>query len=88
MALTVAARSVLECTHKRATQGPPAAHRVRCAIVVVDVVRRPDGLFVLDFNNAYNPACAVSDHYNCPIPPKANGLRVPILAGEVDSHYH
>ena len=54
----------------------------------VDAERRPDGLFVLDFNNAYNPACAVSDHYNCPIPPKGNVLKVAIRAGEMDSHYH
>ena len=54
----------------------------------VDAERRPDGLFVLDFNNAYNPACAVSDHYNCPIPPKVNTLKVAIRAGEKDSHYH
>jgi hypothetical protein len=29
-----------------------------------------------------------SDHYNCPIPPKANTLAVAIRAGEMDSHYH
>lgn len=48
----------------------------------------PDGHYVLDFNFAYNPACAVSDHYNCPIPPKANRLKVAIRAGEKDAHYH
>ena len=45
-----------------------------------------DGRFVLDFNRAYNPACAFSDHYNCPIPPEANHLKVPIPAGEMDPH--
>ena len=54
----------------------------------VDAEKRADGLFVLDFNNAYNPACAVSEHYNCPIPPRANRLSVAIRAGEMDSHYH
>jgi uncharacterized protein (DUF1684 family) len=54
----------------------------------VDVEPLSDGRFVLDFNNAYNPACAVSEHYNCPIPPKANTLKVAIRAGEMDSHYH
>jgi len=53
----------------------------------VEVEERPDGLFVLDFNNAYNPACAFSDHYNCPLPPEANHLKVPITAGEMDAHY-
>ena len=53
----------------------------------VDPERLPDGRFTLDFNYAYNPACAVSEHYNCPIPPRANSLKVPIRAGEMDSHY-
>ena len=45
------------------------------------------GRYVLDFNVAYNPACAYSDHYNCPIPSKANRLPVAIRAGEKDAHY-
>jgi uncharacterized protein (DUF1684 family) len=35
----------------------------------------------------YNPACAYSEHYNCPIPPKENHLQVAIAAGEMDAHY-
>lgn len=54
----------------------------------VDVKKLPNGLFLLDFNAAYNPACAYSDHYNCPIPSKANVLPMAIRAGEMDSHYH
>ena len=54
----------------------------------VDVTPLPDGRYVLDFNSAYNPACAFSEHYNCPLPPKANTLKLPIPAGEKDSHYH
>ncbi len=54
----------------------------------VDPVRLPDGRYLLDFNLCYNPACAVSEHYNCPIPPKENVLKVPIRAGEKDAHYH
>jgi len=54
----------------------------------VDVKKLPNGRFLLDFNFTYNPACAYSDHYNCPIPPKANVLPVAIRAGEMDSHYH
>lgn len=54
----------------------------------VDAKRLPDGNYLLDFNQAYNPACAFSDHYNCPIPPKANTLKVRVRAGEMDSHYH
>lgn len=53
----------------------------------LDPERRPDGLYVLDFNRCYNPACAYSEHYNCPIPPRANRLKVAIRAGEMDPHY-
>ena len=54
----------------------------------VDVKKLPNGNYLLDFNLAYNPACAFSDHYNCPIPPKTNTLAAAIRAGEMDSHYH
>ena len=54
----------------------------------VDPEALPNGGWRLDFNNAYNPACAVSDHYNCPIPRKGNTLSVAIRAGEKDMHYH
>jgi uncharacterized protein (DUF1684 family) len=53
----------------------------------LDAEPRPDGLYVLDFNKSYNPACAYSEHYNCPIPPKANRLQVAMRAGEMDAHY-
>ncbi len=54
----------------------------------VDPKHEPDGRYLLDFNSAYNPACAFSDHYNCPLPTRANTLKVSIRAGEKDSHYH
>jgi uncharacterized protein (DUF1684 family) len=54
----------------------------------VDPEPLADGRFILDFNFAYNPACAFSDYYNCPIPPRENRLPVAIRAGEMDSHYH
>lgn len=54
----------------------------------VDPELLPDGRWLLDFNNAYNPACAVSEHYNCPIPSRANALKVAVRAGEKDVHYH
>ena len=41
-----------------------------------------DGTVLLDFNLAYNPSCAYSDGWSCPIPPLENWLKVPILAGE------
>jgi uncharacterized protein (DUF1684 family) len=36
----------------------------------------------LDFNMAYNPYCAYSPAYSCPIPPVENHLKVKIEAGE------
>jgi uncharacterized protein len=36
----------------------------------------------IDFNKAYNPYCAYSDGYNCPIPPNENHLELSIAAGE------
>ncbi|MFV0140972.1 MULTISPECIES: DUF1684 domain-containing protein [Empedobacter] len=35
----------------------------------------------LDFNQVYNPYCAYSKHYNCPIPPANNVLDIEINAG-------
>ena len=37
---------------------------------------------VLDFNKAYNPYCAFSTGYSCPIPPEENHLSIKIEAGE------
>lgn len=36
---------------------------------------------ILDFNKAYNPYCAYSKYYNCPIPPSNNYLETEITAG-------
>ena len=36
----------------------------------------------LDFNYCYNPYCAYSERYSCPLPPRENWLAVPIRAGE------
>lgn len=38
--------------------------------------------FQVDFNLAYNPWCAYSLDYSCPLPPQENRLSVPIQAGE------
>ncbi len=44
--------------------------------------------YALDFNRAYNPSCAFSSLYNCPIPPRENVLAVPVRAGERDPGGH
>lgn len=41
---------------------------------------------VIDFNQAYNPYCAYSHRYSCPIPPKENHLNTKILAGVKGAH--
>lgn len=41
-----------------------------------------NNIAVIDFNKAYNPYCAYSSGYNCPIPPRENYLSVAIKAGE------
>lgn len=46
-------------------------------------IRIPKGeTLLVDFNLAYNPYCAYSYRYSCPIPPKVNTLNVSIRAGE------
>lgn len=47
------------------------------------VVERDGDALVVDFNRAYDPACALSPFYNCPIPPPENHLAVAIRAGEM-----
>ena len=45
-------------------------------------LRIPDSKeVVLDFNKAYNPYCAYSGKYSCPVPPEENNLDVEIFAG-------
>lgn len=44
--------------------------------------------YALDFNRAYNPACAFSPLYNCPIPPRENVLPAAVRAGEKDPGGH
>ena len=41
-----------------------------------------EGMWILDFNMAYNPWCAYSTDYACPFTPPENWLEVPIFAGE------
>ena len=41
---------------------------------------------LVDFNLAYNPYCAYSDRWSCPVPPAENRLKVRIEAGEKKFH--
>ena len=40
----------------------------------------------LDFNKAYNPSCAYSPGYSCPVPPAENRMSVAIPAGVRSDH--
>jgi uncharacterized protein (DUF1684 family) len=48
----------------------------------LDPQARPDGTLQVDFNYAYNPYCAYSDGWTCPVPPFENMIRVRLAAGE------
>lgn len=41
-----------------------------------------DGKVVIDFNQAYNPPCAFTEHATCPLPPAQNRLPLRVTAGE------
>lgn len=42
----------------------------------------PTGIYVVDFNIAYNPYCYYNPEFDCPYPPKENRLDAAIRAGE------
>ncbi len=48
----------------------------------IDLKENTTGYYDLDFNLAYNPYCAYSKEYSCPVPPAENTLPVSIRAGE------
>lgn len=45
-----------------------------------------NGEIEIDFNKAYNPYCAYSNGYRCPVPPVENNLAIKIMAGEKAFH--
>lgn len=53
----------------------------------LDVAKVPGSkTMLLDFNKAYNPYCAYSPEYSCPLPPPENLLETTINAGEKKYH--
>lgn len=52
----------------------------------LDMEVEHDDEYAVDFNYAYNPYCAYSEDYVCPLPPQENWLKVPIKAGERKYH--
>lgn len=47
----------------------------------LDVTIPESDTLMINFNKAYNPYCAYSGRYSCPIPPRENDLDVEIKAG-------
>jgi uncharacterized protein (DUF1684 family) len=45
-----------------------------------------DGELMLDFNYAYNPSCAYSPQWTCPLPPRMSRLDLAVEAGERMAH--
>ena len=51
-------------------------------------LRIPKGKKItIDFNKAYNPYCAYSKKYSCPVPPIANRLDLHVRAGVKNPHH-
>lgn len=48
----------------------------------------PDDTAVLDFNQAWNPLCAYSVYFHCPLPPRRNHLPVALPVGEMKYGEH
>lgn len=48
----------------------------------LDIERSPTGIYMVDFNRAFNPYCYYNPTYDCPYPPRENRLPLPIRAGE------
>jgi uncharacterized protein len=46
----------------------------------------PDFVYIIDFNKAYNPYCAYTPLYTCPIPRKEDHIDLNIEAGEKNFH--
>jgi len=70
-----------DATSGRETYG--AGRYLLDTIKGADLGGAPDGRAVLDFNFAYNPSCAYSPRYVCPLAPRANRLPAPVRAGEL-----
>lgn len=52
-------------------------------------LEEPEGDEVMvDFNLAYNPYCAYSEAFSCPLPPAENWLKVAVTAGEKNFGAH
>jgi uncharacterized protein (DUF1684 family) len=70
-----------DATSGRETYG--AGRYLLDTIKSADLGSTDDGRAVLDFNFAYNPSCAYSPRWTCPLAPSTNRLPAPLHAGEL-----
>ncbi len=54
----------------------------------LDLDKSPSGVYIIDFNTAYNPYCAYNSTYDCPVPPPENRLPLDVRAGEKKPRTH
>ena len=52
-----------------------------------DLGSTPDGRLILDFNFAYNPSCAYSPRWTCPLASADNRVSATVRAGEVTPRF-
>ena len=48
----------------------------------LDLEEKANGVYVIDFNRAYNPSCAYGGNFACPVTPAENHLAISVPAGE------
>jgi len=48
----------------------------------LEIDRSKTGVYIVDFNRAFNPYCYYNRDYDCPYPPRQNRLPIPVRAGE------
>lgn len=54
----------------------------------LDIPIPSDSSIIIDFNLAYNPYCAYSSSYSCPVVPKENYIKESITAGQMNDSPH
>lgn len=70
-----------DATNGRQTYG--GGRYVLDTVKGADLGSRGNGDLILDFNFAYNPSCAYSPRWVCPLPPAGNRVPAAIRAGEM-----
>ncbi|MWV63995.1 DUF1684 domain-containing protein [Halorubrum sp. JWXQ-INN 858] len=64
------------------TTGQESYHRGRYMELEPEAELADGDVVTVDFNLAYNPFCAYSETFSCPLPPEENWLETTVRAGE------